>query len=353
MKWSKLISLLLVIVCVLGLNRCRTPSLTFRGEVIAIEDNGGNPLFLIRTDRDREYCILTDNTTLLHSWLEGTDAEALTGGELEQPVVQVYITTRPRSMRVDGTRYKAYLADQIILLSVVEPDGYSLPGGTKLDIRRYDDRITYQAKDGTAILSEELPLGPDRVHVGGQVSLEALEPAAQQRILDWYERQGLLYDLDEILQAAYDAYTTCENKAEFQERLVRQEVYPSGNNETLVWFNTTITTPMNGQNVTEQRSSAAFRRDTGEYVPLEDLFSCPAEEIAGKVLDAAGTAANYLEDEKKAFRPAYVVFDSGALEVWFPAGSLPDTEYTSIVAVDYDRLTGILHPWAIPVSCEQ
>ncbi len=348
-----LISLMMVIAAILGLNQCRAQNLTFRGEVVSIQKEENFPSFLIRTAAGKELYILTDETTFLHSWLDGTEAEALVRGELEQPTVQVWITSRPRCVNVDGKTCKTYLADQIILLSALEPDAYTLPDGTKLDLRRHDNRIIYHAKDCTAILTETPPLSPDRIHVDGQISLVELEVQAQQQILHWYETRGLLYDLDAEVQSAYDAYMTCENKAEFQNHLVGQEVYPSANNEELVWFNTIVTTPMNGQNVTEQHSSAAFRRNTGKYVPLEDLFSCPSDEIGNRVLDAAGAAVGALEDEKLAFQLEYIVFDAGALEVWFPADSLPDSEYASIVAVDYENLAGILHPWAIPDSVKE
>ncbi len=348
-----LISLAIVIIAILTLNQCTARDLTFRGEVVAIQNEAGYPTFLIRTTDEKELYILTDKTTFLHSWLEETEPDALVSGELNQPVVQVFITTRPRRMKVEDKTYRAYLADQIILLSAVEFDAYTLPDGTKLDVRRHDDRRIYQTKDGTAILSEQLPVGPDRVSVGGQLSLEALEPRAQQRILHWYENRGLLYNLDAEIQKAWKAYNACENKVEFQNYHVYQEVYPNAYNDRLIWFATGAAIPVDSQVLTDTRSCAAFRRDTGEHVPLEYLFTCSPEDIGDLVLDAADTAPEQLADLKQAFRPEYLVFHSDALELWFPAGSLPDTEYASIVSVEYKNLTDILHPWTIPDSAEE
>ena len=99
--------------------------------------------------------------------------------------------------------------------------------------------------------------------------------------------------------------------------------------------------------------SAAFDRETGERIETWDLFSCQPEEAKKALLDRAelGDPA-LLREAEAAFDPAWVVFTSDGIEVWFPQGSLPSQETSLILFLEYSQLEDILHSWAIPPKTE-
>ena len=78
----------------------------------------------------------------------------------------------------------------------------------------------YKLSNGTELLWEQHPVGPDRVHVAGQESLDDLSPAAQEAVRAYYDAQGLLYRTYDELENAYAAYLESGRDPGFDSYLV-------------------------------------------------------------------------------------------------------------------------------------
>ena len=86
----------------------------------------------------------------------------------------------------------------------------------------------YRLPDGTVILQVQEPAGPDNSITAGVESLKDLKEPARQTILDYYEKQGILYDLQAELQKAYEAYGKSKEAGEkFQAFTLNQTISPT------------------------------------------------------------------------------------------------------------------------------
>lgn len=226
----------------------------------------------------------------------------------------------------------------------------NLSDGTTVDVLKNSGSISYLLSDGTELLRVENPSGPDNVIVGGTDSFDDLSEAAQTNILTYYSEQGLLYDVNKVLEQAYADYQNTENKDEFTSYMLSQEIAPSASNERILYFITSVQLPIDSQNMQEVHLGAAFDRETGSHISNWELFSCSEEETKQILLDIAQIKHSPLREEMEAaFSPEYLTFFTDNLEISFPAGTLPSQENCYILGLDYDReLCQILNEWAIP-----
>lgn len=230
----------------------------------------------------------------------------------------------------------------------------NLSDGTNVDVLKDSSSISYLLSDGTELLRVENPSGPDNVIVGGTDSFDDLSEAAQTNILTYYSKQGLLYDVNKVLEQAYADYQNTENKEEFTSYMLSQEITPSASNERILYFITSVYLPIDSQNGQEIRLGAAFDRETGSHINNWELFSCSEEEAKQTLLDIAQIKNSPLREEMEAsFSPEYLTFFMDNLEISFPAGTLPSQENCYILGLDYDKeLCQILNDWAIPKQNE-
>lgn len=123
-------------------------------------------------------------------------------------------------------------------------------------------------------------------------------------------------------------------------------------NDTVIYYITTVSLPIDGFSSYEYRIGAAFDRTTGEPIDNWDLLSCSPDEAIQKFMDIAGINALVLRGEmEKAFYPENLIFFQDNLEICFQKGTLPSQEQTYILGFDYDdRLREILNEWAVPKS---
>ncbi len=348
MKRLRYVLVALIVLVFLNLTSCEKQINTFRGQVLQVSTDGKQ--MLLQTEAGRKIWILTDENTLVSSWMEGVDGQGLLDGTLYQPSVMVWSSTKSRRIQLDGTGYKAYLADQIFLNALLEENAYVLSDGTQLDVRRSNGQKTFQTKDGAPLLTEYRPTGPQNVHVGNRLGFGDLDTAAQEKIASWYERQGLLYDLDAEIARAYADYLSYEGHGTFREHYVCQEIFPCAHNADLIWFSTNVSTTADQRMGLENRTCAAFWRESGEQADIAGFFLCSERALLDRVLDLAGPADSVRREMEQTFRMAYVIFDRENLEIWFPAGSLASTENAHIVSVEYDQIRDIMEPWAIPLK---
>ncbi len=226
----------------------------------------------------------------------------------------------------------------------------NLSDGTNVDVIKNSGSISYLLSDGTELLRVKNPSGPDNVIVGGTDNFIDLSETAQANVLAYYSKQGLLYDVNEVLEEAYTEYQNTENKDDFSSYMLSQEISPSASNERVLYFRTSVFLPIDSQNGQEVHLGAAFDRETGSHIDNWELFSCSEEEVKQTLLDIAQIKNSPLREEMEAvFSPEYLTFFADNLEISFPAGTLPSQENCYILGLDYDKeLCRILNDWAIP-----
>lgn len=216
---------------------------------------------------------------------------------------------------------------------------------------------TYRLRDGTELLREDAPSGPENHYVADLESFDDLSEAAKPVVRQYYDEQGALYDLQAELEKVWTEYQQAPEA--FSALWVSQDTSPSASSERVMYFCTELMLPFDRELGMSMDFCAAFDRETGAYIPPTDLFTCPAEDIAKNLLDLAerdgsGPTDPVIQREMlAAFRPEFVVFTPDNVSIIFPPGTLPSHEYGSgyFVTVDYTAgLSDILQPWAIPQS---
>lgn len=312
-----------------------------RGEVLSVSNEGQYVQLMVRTDNDRQVRILADGNTHVYSFAAPEDCERLLSGDLSRPIISA-----SRMHRQNG----AWLAEMICVESLELPEGYTLKDGTRLTVRKDYANTIYIAPDGTELLREQDPIGPDNVHTGNAPSLSELEPKVRQAILFHYEDLGLLYDLDAEIEKVYQWYLNTTDGEPFYSCLLSQDISPTAANDHLLWYTSYTTVPVDGKVHQQFQQNTIFDRNTGAVIDLAELFTCTEAEAAKAILDVSGMPDTELRREmEQKFRFEYLNFDSNAMNVCFPAGSLvnhPSGDY--ILGILYGDIPDILHPWAIP-----
>lgn len=233
-----------------------------------------------------------------------------------------------------------------------EEDALILSDGTAVDRwqKGYSGYDFYKLKDGTELLREEHPSGPENVYVGGRESFTSLPEHTAKAISAYYDDMGLLYDLETEVEGAYQEYLTCQTEGEeFFSYYLGQSTSLCASNERVVYFLTSVTLPLGGQYGMNYQVGAAFDRETGEVIPVWDLFALPEEDVKALIVEefAPRSEAERAEMLEK-LTAEYLVFQPDSLNVSFPYGVLATELYTSVVGIDYGELTGVLHDWAVP-----
>ena len=233
-----------------------------------------------------------------------------------------------------------------------EEDALILSDGTAVDRwqKGYSGYDFYKLKDGTELLREEHPSGPENVYVGGRESFTSLPEHTAKAISAYYDDMGLLYDLETEVEGAYQEYLTCQTEGEeFFSYYLGQSTSLCASNERVVYFLTSVTLPLGGQYGMNYQVGAAFDRESGEVIPMWDLFALPEEDVKALIVEefAPRSEAERAEMLEK-LTAEYLVFQPDSLNVSFPYGVLAPELYTSVVGIDYGELTGVLHDWAVP-----
>ena len=233
-----------------------------------------------------------------------------------------------------------------------EEDALILSDGTAVDRwqKGYSGYDFYKLKDGTELLREEHPSGPENVYVGGRESFTSLPEHTAKAISAYYDDMGLLYDLETEVEGAYQEYLTCQTEGEeFFSYYLGQSTSLCASNERVVYFLTSVTLPLGGQCGMNYQVGAAFDRETGKVIPVWDLFTLPEEDVKALIVEefAPRSEAERAEMLEK-LTAEYLVFQPDSLNVFFPQGVISTQAHSSGVGIEYSELTGVLHDWAVP-----
>lgn len=234
------------------------------------------------------------------------------------------------------------------LFYLVTEKSYTFLDGTYVNLWRPElgGRDEYRLPNDTIILTVIDPRMPSNIF--GDV--EQLNETAQEQILAFYEKQGLLYNVSLELKRAYAEYLTCQDSgATFYGFQVGQETSPSASNADLIFFQTTVSLPISGQTVQEIHKGAVFDKQTGAVLSNWDLFSLPKEEVVARLLIKANIWDDELFSEmQEAMQPEYITLFSDSLQISFPQGSLHSQQTRYDLGLTYEELKDVMHAWAIP-----
>lgn len=309
---------------------------------------------ILQTDEGKRVAVLLEEDTYVFGMddIDGNDYKA-------HPHTGVKVRFLPNGRAgsltaSDGTEVKAYHTDHFIsIYGYLIPNAATLSDGTVLDAWKTSlFGTTYQLQDGTELLWEDAPSGPENLYVGSLESFDDLNEAAKPAVARFYEEQGKLYDLQAELEKAWVEYQASPET--FSSYWVSQDTSPSASSERVMYFGTHLTLPVR-QNIVEERSFyAAFDRETGAYIPLSALFSCPESEIGKNLLSLAEKdgwpdTPELKQEMVSAFQMEYLSFYPDGLCLEFPQGTLPSQEYSCLVSIDFtDDCKALLQPWAVP-----
>lgn len=348
---KKQLFLLIFLALCLALSACGGED-RISGEVIEVTPEA----LVLETDEGKRAAVLLEEKTYI-SGMDGIDGEAYRADPHTGVQVTAFQPKRADSVfTADGTQVKAYRADNdyISIDAYLISEAAVLADGTVLDAWKTSAfGTTYQTGDGVELLREDAPNGPENHYVGNLESFDDLSETAKPHVTAFYERQGKLYDLQAELERAWAAYQ--EDPTAFSSFWVSQDSYPAASSERVFYFNTSLTRTLSGNIGQETTRCAAFDRETGDTIPLADLFLCPEEELGKTLLDLAeqcggGPSDPALKEEMtQAFRMEFLSFQQDDLCLEFPQGSLPSQENAYLVSVDFtEACRAILHPWAVP-----
>ena len=335
----------LALALVLLLTGCGGEKGEMSGRVQGARVEDGNLVYIglhdYETGEDTRF-YLTEDTDVI-SWTDDPDEAGFLGGDVSETRVNVEYSVRSG----------VYAAQRITVYGRMRQTGsITLSGGTEVGIWADGGDNSYRLSDGTELLRENRPSGPQNVHVGGVEGFDQLSAPAREAVAAYYAEQGLLYDVEEVLERAYADYR--DGGEDFSAYLVEQSVSPSASNERLMYFTTTVFCSIDSGTAEETSLPAVFDRETGEKLDIWSLFAVPEEEARAALVDKMAEGGYIPRAElEAALRPEYITFRTGRLNLTFPRGTLPSQEYTTGGSFDYAELDGLLQPWAIPEEPEQ
>ena len=348
----RVLTALLAVCLVLALLAFLGREREINGEIVEVLQDSGGTVLVLETDRGRRTGVLLEENTTIGSWVSGVDTAAFGASPQLRSGVSAGCRGLGRSVETgNGESVTVRTASHLAVHSIRTPGALTLADGTALDRVDQSSRVCYELPEGPLLLWEDRAFGPDNVH-NGRESFDDLSPRAQERVLAYYEQQGLLYDLQGELERAWAEYRAAGEPEDFQGYTVGQEIRPAGSNETLMYFCTELTLPVEAGVVESRRLTAAFDRNTGALIDNWDIFTCPPEEAVRTILELAEPNDPALRREMEAaFSPDMLLFGQDGLEVFFPRGSLPSQEYGCGFYVACEGpLAGILQDWALPGS---
>lgn len=319
----------------------RTPE-EFEGEIIQVwtGEEGRTSAMAVRNEQGREMGFrLTEETRCDYP-------------EDHQPGNRVMVSYSGKAEPLtspEGETLGTYLAKSIYLYEWLERDAVTLKDGQTLDIlwsrkeRTLDSLRTYKVPGGPRLLTVMSQEVPEVRYIAGIGNPDfTLSEVAQEKVVAYYETQGALYDLDEELERAWSAY---QEEERYVRREVSQSVFDTVSSQRVLYFTTTLYVPDEGRAI-----SAIFDRETGEEIPVWDVFACAKEEVAEAIL-----AKNKIEEPlagkiKANLKPENLVFYGNGLMLVFEEGDLPGEELPVELSVDYEEVAHLFQDWAAPIQ---
>ena len=168
--------------CVLILTACGAVQ-PVSGQVVerTTEEDGTLSAFVVETSTGERIGLTVTEKTRVFSWVDGVSGQDFAAGSLDGMAVSV-VTGDPADLTAnDGTDLPAYEASEVQITQVRLAETITLSDGTEVEIWQGSRDNRYKLSNGTELLWEQHPVGPDRVHAAGQESLDDLSRAGLLR----------------------------------------------------------------------------------------------------------------------------------------------------------------------------
>lgn len=356
MAFSKVFLLLISLLLLPGCDSSRSVSGQITQYHVDAQDNLTGLTVLTDEGQTMTFVPTEDEEHLIIFWLGADTLPEIKEKFPNEVLVQVQYSGKQTTLTApDGTTHSAYIADWVTETAhLTTRNVYTFPDGVSVDLwEGWPDR-SYRLADRTELLRID-GHGPENVHGGSLVSFDDFSPAAQEKVLAFYEEQGLLYDEITHLLRAYAFYQN--DPQNFQSLLAGQAVSPCYGNETIISFLTTVTEPISPGHIDELQLCHTFDRNTGERISNYDLFTVPPEELLRLLLDHAGYEnwenAPSIEEMQAALQPEYIHLSQNHISIMFPTGSLPSQEHRYGFGLSiFGQEWNALQDWAQPLPRE-
>lgn len=327
-----------------------TPPRELTGRIVETHVNNttGEVSYVVYTSRGEQFGLIMEEYTKVISFFDAyTDQDFLDGAIYDGLRIYAELGNSKESIsNRDGKQLPTYSAQLVEINAYQKPDPILLQDGTQVEVWQKNGGVLYALPKGPELLDVHTPYPPD-IALDGVQGLEELSQEAQDNIVAYYEKQGLLYDELEELEAVYQSYLEAGSPASFSTCLILQDTYLSASSPRVIYFTTSLQAPSKYLEV-----GTAFYRDTGERADMEDLFTCTSEELEQALLDEAEITDPTLRQEmEEAFDLDRLILYPDLLKVGFEAGSLPSQDATYFLSFDYDdTILERMHAWAVPYS---
>lgn len=323
-----------------------TPPRELTGRILETHVNNttGDVSYVVFTTRGEQLGLIMEDYTKVISYFDAyTDQDFLDGAIKDGLRIYAELGNSKESISNRyGKKLPTYSAQLVEINAYEKPDPILLKDGTQVEVWQKNGGVLYALPNGPELLDVHTPYPPDSI-----AGLEELSQEAQDNIVAYYKKQSLLYNELDELETVYQSYLEAGSPVSFSTCLILQDTYLSASSPGVLYFTTSLHAPSKYLEV-----SAAFYRDTGEPVDMEDLFTCTPEELKQALLDEAGITDPTLRQEMEdAFALDRLILGPDLLSVQYEAGSLPSQDTTYFLSFDYDdTILERMHAWAVPYS---
>lgn len=306
---------------------------------VELTESGEQVLFFDCGEK-KERAVLVDDLTHLTSSIP----ELISSDDFQvQPPVNVGISLSYRRLgqqvtMQDGRSQRIYPG---VSLEIVEADTgkrFSLSDGTQVELWFHKDFDVYRLSDGTELLGiQRSPSAP----------VSELSPQVQDKIGLFFRTHTSL-NIPQLLEDAYQDYRTAapgtfrwhtENQGFYEVHALASHVAYCSDSISGTVF--------------------PFHRETGELLAIEDLFTCPIQEVVSLILDLDDPWKNSHSDPptreqlEDAFHPEYLkIYPGQKVCLEYPGLAIPGRQSvfsTDLVPIT-PELAAMFQPWALPTE---
>lgn len=308
------------------------------GQVVSFE----NGILTVQTENGKAYDFQVDSqkTVILSLADDGQDAALDSDCR-----VQVNWT------RKQGVRH----AEVVWVDARLQRNVMQLSDGTHIDLWQYSGYRDYCLEDGTVLLMEECPVGPENNSRWNELLYdEAFPEAARQGILDYYAQMGLRYDVAALLEDAWLVYGVAEA---YNTKLVGQHIGVEAWNKSIICCQMNLTIPLARTNGSAQMicEGAVFHRETGERISNYDLFTLTPEALEAYLLDLLDADGSLDRSSIQLnLKPEQIVLRrDGGIEFFLVDTVENGTGSALQIGLNEEQARQILHPWAVLETSEE
>lgn len=329
MKYRKLLFLLILCLMLCGCNRNKQAV----GAVTAYE----NGILSVETRDGKNFDFLVDPLQTSIFGLADDETDPL-GDGTDRSVLVTY-----------SQKQGKYYAQTIFVDSRLYRNAMTLSDGTPIDIWQHNGWREYCLQDGTVLLVEENPVGPENNGRWSELLYNGEFPeASQQGIINFYAEMGMRYDVRALLENAYLVYSLSE---EYSNAYVCQNSSIEAWNDTIISCKMLLMIPQENSNGGADTfwEGAVFDRRTGEHISGYDLFTLTPEELEEYLLDqldADGTLDR--ENIRLNLKPEQIVLcKDGDIEFYLVDRVEQGVQSQLQINVSSKQAKEILKPWAL------